>query len=395
MSMVPCWVTENGIWFTNEWLETWGSDVKSCAEPIMDRACRHSQVRIIESHDARTVVHWRYALVDAYYDFAAVDDDGRGEWCDEFYVTYPDGAGVRKMVLHHSQPIRNHDWAEQIVVLPPEVMPGDVIDTPEIFLVNMQGEVQGYAWNDDLPVVLEEPAGANIQLINLKAEHRPFLILPPGPFATEEMERESPFFRTYRAAQGEGWRPDPVPTVYGWWNHWPIAQVPGDGRWVLTPDRASHFNLTTYLQWKDHARTERTKTRIMLQGLTDRRPEDLVPLARSWAGAPELTVKLGEYRSAGYDAAQRAYILAPTHPGSPTPLELDLAASSESPLVNLAIVIEGWGDAVPEVSRDGEALTAPGAFRFGHASTLDGVNLVLWLELESTTPLRVSVRPAR
>jgi len=84
-SFVPCWVTENGIWFTNEWLETWGSDVCSCAEPIMDRDCRFSHVRIIENHDARTVVHWRYALVDAYYKFAAVSDDLRGEWCDEFH----------------------------------------------------------------------------------------------------------------------------------------------------------------------------------------------------------------------------------------------------------------------------------------------------------------------
>ncbi|MBW2632356.1 MAG: hypothetical protein JRC90_11495, partial [Deltaproteobacteria bacterium] len=38
----------------------------------------------------------------------------------------------------------------------------------------------------------------------------------------------------------------------------PIAQVPGDGRWVLNTDRASHFNLTTFLQWKDHKLTDRT-----------------------------------------------------------------------------------------------------------------------------------------
>jgi hypothetical protein len=24
-SFVPCWVSENDIWYTNEWLETWGS----------------------------------------------------------------------------------------------------------------------------------------------------------------------------------------------------------------------------------------------------------------------------------------------------------------------------------------------------------------------------------
>ncbi len=52
-SLVPCWVTENGIWYTNEWMETWGSDVNSCAEPLMDRECRFSHVRIIENTPAR------------------------------------------------------------------------------------------------------------------------------------------------------------------------------------------------------------------------------------------------------------------------------------------------------------------------------------------------------
>ena len=56
---------------------------------------------------------------------------------------------------------------------------------------------------------------------------------------------------------------------------WPVAQVPGDGRWVTTVDRPSHFNLTTFVQWQDHERTARTRTRIMLQGMTDREPAAL------------------------------------------------------------------------------------------------------------------------
>ncbi|MCP4314054.1 MAG: LamG domain-containing protein, partial [Bacteroidetes bacterium] len=126
-SFVPCWVTENGIWYLNEWLETWGRDVVSCAEPIMDRDCRYSHVRLIENTEARVVIHWRYSLNDAFYDFAAISDDGRGEWCDEFHIIYPDQVGVRKMELHYSKPERKHDWVEQIVVLPPGKYPDDVI----------------------------------------------------------------------------------------------------------------------------------------------------------------------------------------------------------------------------------------------------------------------------
>jgi hypothetical protein len=392
-SFVPCWVTENGIWFTNEWLETWGPDVCSCAEPIMDRACRFSHVRVIENHSARTVVHWRYALVDAYYTFAAVGDDLRGEWCDEFYVIYPDYTGVRKMDLHYSKPIRPHDWAEQIVVLPPGLTPAEVIDSPEITLINMQGEKHSYVWDDDLPVELNEPEGANIEVINLKSKYRPFLILPPDPFETSEMKRESPFFRTYSAKLGTGYRPDPVPSVFGWWNHWPIAQVPGDGRWVLYPDRASHFNLTTFLQWKDHKLTERTKTRIMLHGLTDKKSDELVDLAKSWLQPAEARILAGEFENYGYDQTERAYIFQTKNSGSPSPLHLELNAGQESPLINPALILKNWGSTPAVVFLDNKPVPTGERCRIGHASRLEGVNLVIWLKLESARPVQISIKP--
>ncbi|GAF96678.1 unnamed protein product, partial [marine sediment metagenome] len=226
-SFVPCWVTENGIWYTNEWLETWGDDVVSCAEPIMDRQCRYSHVRIIENTEARVVIHWRYALSDAFYDFAAVGDDGRGEWCDEFHIIYPDQVGVRKMELHYSRPERKHDWVEQIVVLPPGKYPDDVIEREAVSLVNMSGDVHKYSWDDDLEKEMPEPKGANMSFVNLKSKYRPFIIVPPGPVKTVEGTWDSPFFRTYAAkmARGRGYRPDPVPSAYGWWDHWPVAHV--------------------------------------------------------------------------------------------------------------------------------------------------------------------------
>ena len=392
-SLVPCWVTENGIWYTNEWLETWGSDVSSCAEPLMDRDCRFSRVRIIENHDARTVVHWRYALVDAYYKFVAVGDDLRGEWCDEFYIIYPDYTGIRKMVLHYSKPIRPHDWAEQIVVLPPGTTPTEVINSPEITLVNMRGQTHSYTWDSNLPVVLDEPEGANIEVINLKSKYRPFLILPPEPFETSEMKRQSPFFRTYSAEQGKGYRPDPVPSVYGWWNHWPCAQVPGDGRWVLNPDRASHFNLTTFLQWKDYELTDRTKTRIMLHGLTEKNPEELVDLAKSWLQAPKARILAGEFKNIGYDQAQRAFVFQANNNGSPSLLHLEIDASQESPLINPALIIKQWGKTPAEVVINDKPVPRGESCRIGHVPTLEGVNLVIWLKLESTRPVQLSIMP--
>jgi len=257
-SFVPCWVTENGTWYLSEWLETWGSDVVSCAEPIMDRDCRYSHVRLIENTDARVVIHWRYALNDAFYDFAAVDDDGRGEWCDEFHIIYPDQVSVRKMELHYSTPERPHDWVEQIIVLPPGKYPEDVIDKKSVSLVNMSGDMHEYSWDDDLEIEMPYPEGANISVANLKSTYRPFLIISPDPVNTVEGNWDSPFFRTYAAHMSSGYRQDPSPSAYGWWDHWPVAQVPGDGRWVDIPDRPSHFNLTTFVQWEDYEYTEKT-----------------------------------------------------------------------------------------------------------------------------------------
>ncbi|MCK4750404.1 MAG: hypothetical protein KAT15_25280, partial [Bacteroidales bacterium] len=68
---IPHWVTEKGFWFNNEFNETWFSE--GSAEPMSDKQCRYSHVRIIESNDARVVIHWRYALNDVKYDIAWPD----------------------------------------------------------------------------------------------------------------------------------------------------------------------------------------------------------------------------------------------------------------------------------------------------------------------------------
>ena len=63
---IPAWVTENNKWYTDEFLETWESGCPGAGdcEPMSDKQSRYSRVNILESNDARVVVHWRYALVE-------------------------------------------------------------------------------------------------------------------------------------------------------------------------------------------------------------------------------------------------------------------------------------------------------------------------------------------
>jgi len=394
-SFVPCWVTENDIWYTNEWLETWGRDVVSCAEPIMDRHCRYSHVRLIENSDARVVIHWRYALSDAFYDFAAVSDDGRGEWCDEFHIIYPDMTGIRRMELHYSRPERKHDWVEQIVVIPPGKYPDDVIENAAISLVNMSGDIKNYSWHDDdLKVEMPEPKGANMSLVNLKSSYKPFFIVSPDSVETIEGKWDSPFFRTYASKMAGGYRQDPVPSVYGWWDHWPVAQVPGDGRWVTIPDRPSHFNLTTFVQWEDYKYTEKTRTRIMLQGMTDKKPKELVPLAKSWLQAPEIDITSDGFSTGYYDQSERAYIIEKIDPGKQGSCNFVLNASEKSPVINPAIIIKNWGREMAKASINGKENIKEFDLRQGIRRTPEGEDLILWMRMKKEKPVSFEIEQA-
>ena len=96
-----------------------------------------------------------------------------------------------------------------------------------------------------------------------------------------------------------------------------------------------------------------------------------------------------------YDPAQRAFVVARPSDLSHASLTLKIEASAEKPLVNPAIVIEGWNtQARVRVSVDGKLSTAP--VRFGIEHHLDGDNAVVYVELTATRPVEIKVEsPSR
>jgi hypothetical protein len=384
---VPAWVTENGKWYTDEFLEAYNKpqcpDGEDC-EPMSDKQSRYSRVRILESTDARVVVHWRYALSETENYKGAYSDPLTGwfDWGDEYWTVYPDGVAVRKQVLWSSHldgvlpgdkvGPAPHEFQETIVLNGPGQWPEDNIQFDALTLANMKGETSVYAWKEKSkdvfdyphgPDAFPNPADANIQWINLKSAWKPFQIVSlPARFTAYNGEKTLSSFE--------------------WWNHWPVAQFDSSGRPALAPDRASHTSLS-HIYWPSAEATESTVTKLLMDGLTLKPAAELVPLAKSWLNPA--AVEATGLRSEGYQAAERAYVL--RCEGKAEKAEITLRATAESPVVNPALIVRNWNGGA-RVLVNGEPQG-----RIGQVFRLEGTDLVVWLELEATRPLRIQINP--
>ncbi len=376
-SYVPHWVTENGIWYNNEFNETW-TGVHGCGEPMSDKQCRYSHVRVIESTEARAVVHWRYALTDVFYTIARTDPaTGLGDWTDEIHTIYPDGTAVREINLHSSAPAEPHEWHEGIIVMGQGLSPEKALEPGGLTMANAAGESVTFSWKDGVPPGHpRRPEKASIQLINTRSRFKPFAIVRP---------QDRPEFDIYA---GEIRRDV---SMYPWWNHWPAATFPSDGRYAMAADRTSHTSLT-HLKWAAYKTAPQLMTKIMLTGMTDAPIDRLVTLQRAWANPAPVQVQEDNAWAAAYDPAQKAYVMEKKadQVGAAT---IDLAASAKSPMVNPAFVFKNWGDGAATVTLDGAALSLGPDCRLGRNRTLEGTDLVVWLRRESTRPVVVRVAP--
>jgi hypothetical protein len=383
ISYNPCWVTENGNWFSNEFMER--SAPMGCGESMSDKQARYSHIKILENSDARAVLYWRCAPVDILYQFP--NADGRTNWADwaeEYWTVYPDGVASRKVVMWTSNLKAWHEWCQSLPIFQPGQRPEDVLDkTAYLSLANMDGQSLTYPWPPDK----KEVPGANIQVVNYKSRFKPFLIL------TNKKPRIW-FARIRKRQPGKELTGMSMSfsSSFWWWNHWPVAQLPNDGRVAEAPDRPSH----SYTSTQDSAPYEATDnsiTKIMLCGLTEKSVTQLLPLAKSWLAPPELKLKTGVLQSQDYDPIQRAYVLTCKETGKPAFIEFELLASDESPAVNPAFVIKNWGQSQPRLTINGKSVKRDKNFRFGHSHSLESSDLIVWLKIESTDKLKISFTP--
>ena len=389
LNYMPAWVTENGKWYNEQSVETWGKPYciggQDC-EPMSDKQDRSSRVNIIESSPARVVVRWRYSLVEtrAYAEADPDPDTGWGDWVEEYWTVYPDGIAIRKQTLWHTSKMTpNYEWQETIVIHGPGKRPEDDIEPSALTLENMQGEVHTYTWGEKVgtsfdyprgPKKLDLPANANIQIVNLKSQYRPFEIVNP---------KGGIKFHTYNSERSY--------SMFEWWNHWPVAQIASSGRPALAADRPSHSSLSD-IYWGDYKATQHTETKIMMTGLTAQGPPQLLELAKSWLSPAQAEATGAGVSGVSYDPAQRAYVVHRAAGSSESAITVTFDASESSPLVNPAIVIENWhtGARVQVVGRS----QLDSSVRIGVSRVLENQNLVVWRPLQSTVRLQIRVEPA-
>jgi dienelactone hydrolase len=367
MNYSASYVSENGLWAGDQSLEV-NSHEKGCFEHMSDKRCERASAKIVENNDARVVVHSRYACVAIDGSFRETDPDtGWGIWADEYYTIYPDGVTVRHMVaVNHNG---GGQWQETILFNQPGSRPEDTVEIEALTLANINGDSYTYSWENGPPVkyapkledrMFSKPANANIQMVNFRSKWKPFIIFEPG---TKILAFGIPPSTDY--------------SNFACWNHWPLAQLPNDGRKTIVSDRPSSFTLSN-AHVKIH-RDENSAYLTMLYGMTDQPAANLAPLSKSWNSAPAAAFQGKSFEGGTFDKSQRAYVFTRKDVNAGE-LEFTLEANGDSPVHNPAFVVKNWGNRPAKLTVNGNKIPRGKDFRFGHHKTIDGTDLVVWVK---------------
>jgi len=371
-SYIPSWVTENGIAFNNGFNEGW-NDHGSC-EPMSDKKTKYSSVKIVESNKARVVVQWRYALVDVLGTFAFEDPEtGWGDWTNETYTIYPDMTAVRNDKLLSNAPNAAHEWQESMIVMSPGEKPEDLLDLAALTVSNAKGDEKTFSWEFTTPPLFpKEPVNINSQIVNTKSKYKPFSSIRP---------QDNPVMDVYAGEQRRHI------SVFPWWNHWPVAPRPTDGRFASFSDRAAHSSISHWYTWDAYKKTDRSMTKIMLCGLTSKNITEVATLSKSWSNPAEISVDGAT--EAVYKAEEKAYHMSASNGNM---VDITLSGSKDSPIYNPAFVIKNWGENEPEISFNGTVLPKSKDLRYDFKHSLNGIDLIVWLRTESTSKTTIAIK---
>lgn len=340
----PGWVTENNKWMSDQSCEVGG--YYGCAEHMADKQNRYSHVRILENNPARVVIHWRYAAADITYSFI-----NRKTWADEYHYIYPDGTAIRHVTYHDKD---KPGWQDVQFFAPPGESPDDQVNLQALTVANLKGDIEKMDWTNGIPknTVKNEV----ISVVNFKSDYKVMVIYPQDQIDGI-------------GSWGERERFDKNKTHFaGPWNHWPVSQMPNDGRYAPRQDRITHSALGGG-DPRDFA----------LYGFTNKDIKDLIPLGRFFNNPPPVQIINGA-SEAKFIQSEKAYHFDIT--GSV--LSFKINASEESPLVNPAFVFRNWKGHSVKLIMDGKIVETGKDFRYGLEYDVEGKSqLIVWIKYQS------------
>ena len=130
-------------------------------------------------------------------------------------------------------------------------------------------------------------------------------------------------------------------------------------------------------------------TKLMLTGFTNKKAENLLPIARAWAYPAKIKVDDAGAVSAVYEQSERAIII--DMKKNVNSISLELEGSANSPIFNPVFVVKNWGTKGMKLQIDGKTIERGKDFRFGHRHEIDRTDLVSWVRFESTSPVKVVI----
>ncbi|MHC4621552.1 MAG: Calx-beta domain-containing protein, partial [Planctomycetota bacterium] len=119
-------------------------------------------------------------------------------------------------------------------------------------------------------------------------------------------------------------------------------------------------------------------------------PEGIDTLPASWLNPADLSINSGDYTYEGFNEERRCYELKCNVTSDPSALNLTLDTSGGKSIHDPAIVLKNWGDADAEVTVTG---SRPATRYIGYADDMYGDHLVVWLGVETTSSIDISITP--
>jgi hypothetical protein len=359
------WWEMNQLAMGPQGMEAWGGGGQGCSEAMQDRECRYSRVELIESSPARAVVHWRYALGDAHYRIHG------NEWVDEYYVFYPDGAGVRQVKLWTTTNTR-HQVFDTLMIKPPGARTAQLFEASFGTIAQLDGERMTMpAFGNDKARYGAFLQGSQdfIAEFLFKDRLHPFMVfsfrddLMPG--VTRGMVSINRML--FQNADQRG--------------HWPLSRYPIDGHNAVGLDVPTHFSVGNIDTDVDPANTPNTWT--FLIGAAEAGSEAPAAHARAWLYPAEVNVLDASATFRGYDCSQRGYRLAVSGGASRVTVRLN---SSRGAVFHPVFLLEGAEAQPMRVKVDGKAVAAA---QVAIARTSEG-EAVIFLDREVESGATVS-----